>query len=110
MFHKADETGYHQAAPGVKLKTLAHGRQTLISEFRMSAGSVLPCHSHPHEQTGYLVSGHLKLTIGQHTHDVGPGDGWCIPGDTEHSALVLAESVAVEVFSPVREDYLAYER
>jgi len=29
-----------------------------------------------------------------------------IPGGVEHGAEVLEDSVAVEVFSPVREDYL----
>ncbi len=107
MFYKAAEAGYYQAAPGIRLKTLAHGTRTLTTEFRLASGSVLPSHSHPHEQTGYLVSGRLMLTIGQETREMVPGDAWCIPGDTEHSAQVLAESVAVEVFSPVREDYLA---
>jgi quercetin dioxygenase-like cupin family protein len=106
VFYKAEEGGYHQAAPGIERKTLAHGEKTLLTEFRMVAGSVLPGHSHPHEQTGYLVSGRLMLTIGQETRGVDPGDAWCIPGGTEHSAQVLADSVAVEVFSPTREDYL----
>ena len=43
---------------------------------------------------------------GGETRDAGPGDRWCIPGGVEHGAGVLEDSVAVEVFSPVREDYL----
>ncbi|MBW1749401.1 MAG: cupin domain-containing protein, partial [Deltaproteobacteria bacterium] len=35
-----------------------------------------------------------------------PGDSWCIHGDIEHGAEALEDSVLVEVFSPVREDYL----
>jgi quercetin dioxygenase-like cupin family protein len=35
-----------------------------------------------------------------------PGDSWCIPGGAEHEAQVLEDSVAIEVFSPIREDYL----
>ena len=38
-----------------------------------------------------------------------PGDSWCIGGDVEHGAEILEDSVAVEVFSPVREDYLPKE-
>lgn len=106
MFHKSDNTGYREAAPGLRLKTLAYGEKTLLSEFRMEKGSTLPRHAHPHEQTGYLVKGRLVLTIGQETFDAGPGDSWSIPGATEHSAVILEDSVAVEVFSPVREDYL----
>ncbi len=88
------------------MKTLCYGSATLMTEFRLAAGCALPAHSHPHEQTGYLVSGHLALTIGERTHDVMPGDSWCIPGDVRHGARVFEDSVAVEVFSPVREDYL----
>jgi quercetin dioxygenase-like cupin family protein len=34
------------------------------------------------------------------------GDSWRIPGDVEHWANIIEDSVAVEVFAPVREDYL----
>jgi quercetin dioxygenase-like cupin family protein len=93
-------------APGIRRKTLCHGNATLTSEFHLDAGHVQPMHAHPQEQTGYLVTGRLRMTIGGRTHDAGPGDSWCIPGGVEHGADVLEESVAVEVFSPVREDYL----
>lgn len=106
LFYKVNESGYKQVLPGIKLKTLVYGEKTLFSEFRMEADSTLPKHSHPHEQTGYLVKGKIRLTIGQETLDVGPGDSWCIPGHTEHSAEILEYSVAIEVFSPVREEYL----
>jgi quercetin dioxygenase-like cupin family protein len=106
MFKKQDSSGYAQVLDKITRKTLVHGARTLMTEFRLAQGAVLPKHSHPHEQTGYLVSGHMDLAIGGKTHAVGPGDSWCIPGDTEHSALAHEDSVAVEVFCPVREDYL----
>ena len=106
MFCKASKSGYKQVLPGIKLKTLVYGEKTLFSEFRLEADSALPKHSHLHEQTGYLVKGRIRLTIGQQTFEVGPGDCWCIPGNTDHSAEILEDSLAVEVFSPVREDYL----
>lgn len=105
MFTKQDAAGYLPALSGITRKTLVHGAKTLMTEFRLNQGSRLPAHSHPHEQTGYLVSGHLRLVIGGTAHDVLPGDSWCIPGDVEHSADALAETIAIEVFSPVREDY-----
>jgi len=92
--------------PGIRMKSLSYGSQTHMTEFRLSAGSTLTRHAHPHEQTGYLVSGHLKLTIGNEEYDVLPGDSWSIPGEVEHGAEVLEDSVAVEVFSPLRDDYL----
>lgn len=106
MFRRSGPEGYEPAAPGIRRKTLCHGEATLLTEFRLDAGHALPMHEHPHEQTGYLVAGGLRMTIGGETFDVGPGDGWCIPGGTAHGADVLLDTVAVEVFSPVREDYL----
>lgn len=109
MFYKANPNGYKQLLPGIKLKTLAYGERTLIAEFRMEANSTLPRHSHIHEQTGYLIQGKIRLRIGEQSFEAGPGDGWSIPGNMEHSAEILENSRAVEVFSPVREDYLPGE-
>ena len=106
MFGKFDPTGYAEIFPGVELKTRAFGSKTLLAEFRFKKGNRIPSHQHPFEQTGYLISGNIKLTIGDECFDVAPGDCWCIPGDMVHSAEVAENSVAVEVFSPVREDYL----
>jgi quercetin dioxygenase-like cupin family protein len=106
MFTPSNNTGYTQVLPGIQLKTLAYGKKTLFSEFRLEKGQVLPKHSHPHEQTGYLVSGSIRLTIGVETFAVKPGDCWCIEGGVEHGATILEDSVAIEIFSPAREDYL----
>ena len=61
---------------------------------------------HPHEQTGYLVKGRIRLLIGNEEYEAQFGDSWCIPGGVEHGADILEDSVAIEVFSPVRDDYL----
>ena len=106
MFCKHNDEGYRQIADGVKVKTLVHGDKTLFTEFRMNKGSEVPSHNHPHEQTGYLISGRIRLVIGKETFEVEPGDSWCIPGHVEHYGEILADALAVEVFSPVREDYL----
>lgn len=106
MFVKAGDDGYVEALPGISRKTLSHGDATLLTEFRLLAGFPLPVHDHPQEQTGYLVSGRLRLTIGDEAQEIGPGDSWSIPGGVAHGAEVLEDAVAIEVFSPVREDYL----
>ncbi|MDJ0622738.1 MAG: cupin domain-containing protein [Desulfocapsaceae bacterium] len=106
MFSKDDEDGYTELVPGISIKTLVYGRNTLTAKFKLKKGSSLPMHSHPHEQTGYLISGKMEFVIAGEQHTAEPGDIWCIGGDIDHSAEVLEESVVIEVFSPVREDYL----
>jgi quercetin dioxygenase-like cupin family protein len=106
MFEKCSKAGYKQALDGIEQKTLVHGDKTLMVGFLLQKDAVLPLHSHPHEQTGYLVKGQIRLTIGADVYEARPGDSWCIPGSVLHGAEIIEESVAVEVFSPVRKDYL----
>ena len=110
MFVKTDNHGYHAPLEGIEQKTLAYGEKSLMAEFRLKKGSVLPRHRHPHEQIGYLVSGRIRLHIADQVHECAPGDSWCIPGDAEHGADIMEDSIAVEVFSPVREEYLPDRR
>ena len=107
MFTKHDAVPYAPALPGIDRRTLCHSALMLMTEFRLRAGHTLPTHAHPQEQTGYLVSGRMRLRIGADERELLPGDSWSIPGGVEHGATILEDSVALEVFSPVREDYLS---
>lgn len=101
----ASAEGYILALDGIERKTLVYGDRTMMTEFRLQKGRLLPLHRHPHEQTGYLVKGHIILIIEGKKYDMTPGCSWSIPGDAEHGAEVIEDSVALEVFSPVRDDY-----
>jgi quercetin dioxygenase-like cupin family protein len=101
----AAPTGYVRAIEGIRRKTMLDGAHTQLVEFKLAKGAVIPAHSHPQEQTGYLVSGRMILTIAGDDHAMRPGDSWTIPGGVEHGVKVLEDSVAIEVFSPGREDY-----
>jgi quercetin dioxygenase-like cupin family protein len=67
---------------------------------------VIPAHTHPHEQIGYLISGHVIFHIDGEKYDTRPGDSWCIPGGVEHMVDILEDSLVIEVFSPVRDEYI----
>ena len=106
MFYKKDLKNYREAFEGVTYKTLSYGDKTSLGEFKLVKGSVVPNHNHPHEQTGYMISGRMTFTIDGEDHNAEAGDSWSIPGNVEHSVKVHEDSVVIEVFSPVREDYL----
>ncbi len=106
MFVKRSDGKYKTLAEGVNQKTLAYGEKTLMSEFLLEKGSVVPTHKHPNEQIGYLIKGKMILKVEDKEYEVEEGDSWCIEENVEHSAKALEDSVAVEVFSPPREDYM----
>jgi quercetin dioxygenase-like cupin family protein len=108
MFYKSTDGNFQKVLDGISIKTLVFGEKMLFSEFRMEQGSKLPMHKHPQEQTGRLLHGKIALTIGAEKSVLNPGDCWLVPANTEHGAEILEDSAAIEVFSPVREDYLQY--
>ena len=106
MFRKKDSGKPRQLLDGISLTTLVYGDKTLMGQFKIAKGSAIPTHSHPHEQAGFMVSGKLRFVVAGEIKDVEAGDSWCLPGGVEHSAEALEDAVVIEVFSPVREDYL----
>jgi quercetin dioxygenase-like cupin family protein len=53
-----------------------------------------------------MVSGTLRFDVDGEIFDAQAGDSWNIAGGRPHSATALDDVVVVEVFSPVREEYL----
>jgi quercetin dioxygenase-like cupin family protein len=62
-------------------------------------------HQHEHEQSTYIVSGQLNMTIGGVTYSLTPGMVHIIPANTPHDAIAIEDTVAIDTFSPAREDY-----
>lgn len=106
MFRKADGSARRELRPGIVMEPLAWGERTSMAKFLLAKGADLPLHRHPHEQTGTLVRGHVTFLIDGEEIDTMPGDSWSIPGGVEHAVEVLEDTVIVEVFAPVREEYL----
>ncbi|MBC2703115.1 cupin domain-containing protein [Desulfobacula sp.] len=106
MFAKYDPQGFLTPIDGIEMKTFVYGENSLLTRFHLKKGSVVPRHSHPQEQTGFMVSGKIKLFIDGEVFLAEPGDTWSIKGDIEHRAEIMENSVIIEVFSPLREDYL----
>lgn len=105
-FVPAAEGSRHAIFPGVEIQTTG-GERMLLSVVRFEPGAEVLPHSHHHEQMGVLLEGRLEFTIGAITRVIGPGDKWRIPGGVVHRVKALdAPAVALDVFSPVRDDYL----
>jgi unsaturated pyranuronate lyase len=101
-----EECSKHNIFPGVDIFTAA-GERMMLSLVEFEPHAVVEMHSHPHEQMGLLIEGELTFTIGDEQHLVLPGQMWRIPGGVEHKAVAGDAPVkAIDVFSPIREDYL----
>ena len=65
-------------------------------------------HKHPHEQITYILAGNCNFTIGEEEVPMGPQDVILIPPEVPHTLTPLGKEriINLDVFSPIREDYL----
>jgi quercetin dioxygenase-like cupin family protein len=104
-YHSSADWPAIEAVPGVFRRVLACGDDIMIVQFNIAAGAEVPAHTHPHEQVGHVVSGRMHFRIGDEVRELGPGDGYSVPGGVTHGAVGITDCVAVDSFHPVREDY-----
>jgi quercetin dioxygenase-like cupin family protein len=95
---------------GVAARVVGGDRVT-VAVVELDPGSVVPEHSHEHEQIGVCVTGSLEFRVGKEQRKVGPGGSWRIPGGRPHEVRTGPEgAVVVETWSPKRDDWAGLER
>lgn len=106
MVVKKREEGWTPMKDGIYRQSLAHGDKTHMVKFRLQSGAEIPLHEHEHEQTGYLLQGSMVMIIEGEECPLEAGDSWSLRGGVPHGVRVLEECLVLEVFSPLRDDYL----
>lgn len=105
-FVERADCSQHEIFPGVHIFTTA-GERMMLSLVELAPHSEVKPHSHPHEQMGLLLEGELTFTIGGQTRTLKPGQMWRIPGGVVHDCVAGDQPAkALDVFQPVREEYL----
>ena len=105
-FLMGDEIAWEIVGKGVKRKILAYDDKIMLVNVQFDKGGVGPMHEHYHSQVTYVVSGEFKLTIGEETRIMKGGDAFYIPPHVMHGAICLKDGVLIDVFSPIREDFM----
>jgi len=104
-YHSGADWPEVEAVPGVHRRVLSCGDNMMIVQFRIAKDAEVPAHTHPHEQIGHVVAGQMLFRIGDEVRELGPGDGYSVPGGVVHGATGITDCIAVDSFHPVREDY-----
>jgi quercetin dioxygenase-like cupin family protein len=77
-----------------------------VARFELKHGGVVPSHAHPNEQISIVISGALLFRIDGRDTVVKAGEMMQIPGNVAHEVRVLEDTLVVDVFSPVRQDWI----
>ena len=92
-------------AAGIRRQFITGDRVT-VARFELGRGGIVPSHSHEAEQMTCLLSGVLKFTAGGKDVVMKAGDVLQIPSWLEHSVEVIEDATAIDVFSPIRQDWI----
>ena len=108
---KANVVYHSDVAPrdlggGVSRRVLAYNERLMIVEVNFEAGSEGSVHTHPHCQNTYVRSGRFRFNVDGESVEVGPGDTLAVPPDIPHGTLCLEAGTLLDIFAPMREDFV----
>lgn len=95
-----------EVGDGLVRQLLGYDDSLLMARVEFEAGAVGAVHSHPHTQASYVVSGEFDVYIDGVETRLGPGDSFFVEPSLDHGAVCRKAGVLIDVFSPVREDFL----
>ncbi|MEX2260891.1 MAG: cupin domain-containing protein [Bryobacteraceae bacterium] len=87
-------------------RQVIHGETMTVARLRLRKGAVVPLHHHVNEQITLLEEGRLRFVIAGREHVVSAGEAMQIPPNAPHTVEALEDSLAIDLFSPVREDWI----
>jgi quercetin dioxygenase-like cupin family protein len=106
VFLKGTEIKWEELGGGVSRQMMGFNPQIMMVKVKFDKGSLGSPHQHFHSQATYVASGKFEFTIGDEKKTIEQGDAVYIKPNVNHSALCIEEGILIDVFSPVREDFL----
>ncbi|WP_080239378.1 cupin domain-containing protein [Spirosoma rigui] len=97
---------WETVAEGVKRKVMTYDANVMLVKVAFETGGVGSPHSHFHTQMSYVESGVFTITIAGEARTVRAGDVFYVPSNAWHGAVCEAAGMLVDVFTPMREDFI----
>ena len=91
---------------GVSRRVLAYTPQLMIVEVNFEKNGEGAVHTHPHSQSTYVISGRFRFNVDGEAVEVGPGDTLAFPPAIPHGTLCLEAGTLLDIFTPMREDFV----
>ena len=104
IFSEAEAEAASDFVPDRKVHTAipVTGESCQLLWTKFEPGGTYELHSHSHEQVSVMISGRMRLTVGDEVREIGPGDMWFAPAHVEHGGEILGDEpvVFIDVYAP----------
>jgi quercetin dioxygenase-like cupin family protein len=87
-------------------RKLVVGKNEMLALVTLRKGAFVTAHRHESEQITFILKGALKFLVGGREIVVREGGLLHLPSNMEHSATALEDTLDLDVFSPIRKDWL----
>ena len=106
VFRKDGDAPWEDLGNGIRRKLLCYDEKIMLLRIAFGAGAVGTPHTHPHIQCSVVESGAFDITISGRTERLKAGDSFIVPANALHGAVCVEPGVLVDVFTPMRDDFL----
>jgi len=90
----------------IRRKVMAHNAEMMLTKVDFQTGAIGQLHRHPHTQASYVSKGKFEITISGISKILSAGDVYFVPSGEIHGALCLEAGELIDVFSPMRADFI----
>lgn len=87
-------------------RKIVTGEREMLAQIYLKKGAIVPMHQHDAEQMTYILQGALRFLVGGQDVTVREGEVLHIPSNVPHQAEALEDTFELDVFSPIRQDWL----
>ena len=106
VFVENNAINWEEVNTGVKRKIMACDDKLMVVRVEFKKGSIGTIHQHYHSQITNIESGKFEIIIDNNRKVLKSGDAFYIPPNTDHGCVCIEDGVLIDVFSPMRKDFL----
>ncbi len=106
VFIENKDIDWEQVAPGMKRKIMAYDEKLMMVRVQFEKNAIGVVHQHYHSQITNVESGVFEVEIGGEKKVLKAGDAFYIPPNILHGAVCIEPGVLIDIFSPMREDFI----
>ena len=106
VYIENDSIAWEQVDDRVQRKIMSYDDRMMLVKVQFETGGIGTLHQHPHTQISHVESGVFEVEIGDEKMVLKAGDAFYVPPNVIHGAVCLQAGVLIDVFSPMREDFI----
>lgn len=100
---------WEEVSPGMKRKIMAYDERLMVVKVAFEKGAIGAVHQHHHTQISHVETGIFEVEIAGEKKILKAGDAFYIPPNVLHGAICMEPGVLIDIFSPMREDFVTTE-